>query len=369
VERVFEEVGADFEVNNFPIRLCFRIGGKDYEMPEKGGIRGLLPLFADDVETEKIMAVMRRGFVWNEPSGSLSVRDWLLQYTHNEKVLAIFKGLASFQCVNFHELPAKEFIREIRLARGATAGVPPKGFLALMGQLAKVIEAKGGEVWTRCRAKRILVEEEVVKGVVVEKEGKELEITAKVVISDTGPKATVTLAGDENFEKGYLRELRERVSPVSFIGIAAASDRPLIEYPGALIMTEARRAVTMSCSTLTSPELAPPGKHLFMAYSIPGSSFLPVRPEKEIELMIQDLRDNVPRFDREGEILHISYWQGEWPIYRALPGSLSQKTPVENLYNVGDGVAPLVPIGLPGCAASARIVAEDVKQRIKPEAA
>jgi hypothetical protein len=41
---------------------------------------------------------------------------------------------------------------------------------------------------------------------------------------------------------------------------------------------------------------------------------------------------------------------------------------VENLYNVGDGVAPLVPLGLPGCAESARIVVADIKQRVKPAA-
>ena len=55
-------------------------------------------------------------------------------------------------------------------------------------------------------------------------------------------------------------------------------------------------------------------------------------------------------------------------MYRALPGAVGQKTSVENLYNVGDGVAPLVPLGLPGCAESARIVVNDIKQRVKPAA-
>jgi len=368
VEAIFREVGADFEVHPFPVRLCFRIGGEDYELPEKGGLRRLISLFADNVETEKIMAAIRRAFTWKEPSSSLSVRDWLLQYTHNEQVLAIFKGLVTFQCVNFHEMPANEFIRQLKLAQGATAGVPPKGFSTLMKQLVKAIEADHGEVWTRCRAKRILVEDEVVRGVAVEKDGSELEILAKVVISDVGPQETATLAGSENFERGYLKELREKVLPVSFIGLAIASDRPLIDYPGVLVLTEARRAVSMVCSSLTCPELAPPGKHLLMAYSAPGSSFLLQRPEKEIELVIQDLRDNLPRFDREAEVFHTSYWQRDWPIYRALPGLLPQKTSIENLYNVGDGVAPLVSLGLPGCAESARIVVEEVKQRIKPGA-
>ena len=85
--------------------------------------------------------------------------------------------------------------------------------------------------------------------------------------------------------------------------------------------------------------------------------------------MVQDLREAIPGFDGKAEILYASYWQKDWPIYRALPGALTQKTSVENLYNVGDGVAPRAPLGLPGCVESARIVVEDIKQRIKPEAA
>jgi phytoene desaturase len=84
--------------------------------------------------------------------------------------------------------------------------------------------------------------------------------------------------------------------------------------------------------------------------------------------MVQDVREAIPGFDREAEILHVSYWQKGWPMYRAMPGAVGQKTSVENLYNVGDGVAPLVPLGLPGCAESARIVVNDIKQRVKPAA-
>ena len=51
-----------------------------------------------------------------------------------------------------------------------------------------------------------------------------------------------------------------------------------------------------------------------------------------------------------------------------MPGALDQKSSVENLYNVGDGVSPPAPLGLPGCAASARIVVDDIKARIKPAA-
>lgn len=368
-EGVFREVGANFSVRPFPIDLCFRIGGKDYPMPQKGGLKGLISNFVDESETQRLMAAIRRAFGWNDPSSSISIHDWLLQYTQNEKVLAIFRGLVNFQCVNFRDHPASEFVRQLKLASGAAAGAPPEGFLVLMKELVKVIEAKGGQVWTGCPAKRIMVEDELARGIVVEKEGDELEIAAKVVISDAGPHKTVELAGSENFDKGYLKEVRDRVLPLAYIGLAISSDRPLVDFRGVVVAPEGRRQKCLVCTTLIYPEYAPPGKHLLQVWAAPDSSFLPLNAGREIDMVVQDLKETIPQFEKEAEIVHVSYWQKDWPMYRALPGAISQKTSVENLYNVGDGVAPLVPLGLPACAETARIVAEDVKRRIKPDEA
>ena len=367
IEGIFKELEIDFEARPIP-PFCFRIGGEDYKLPERGGMRSVLSLVAGEREAEKVMRAIRRGFTWKEPSDLMSVEDWLIQYTSNEKVAAIFRGIVGHAGVNLSEYPAGDFVKHLKVTRGTSGGILPRGTIAIMEQLAKAIRAKGGEVWTRCRAKRILVADEVVKGVVVEKEGSGLEIAAKVVISNAGPKKTVEMAGSENFEKGYLKEISELLPPSSIM-IFIASDRPLIDHPGFFLLPEARRLRVVICPTLTCPELAPPGRHWIEAVGYPSSSFLPLKLEKEIELIIQDLRDNLPRFDREAEVLHVSCFQRDWPSYHALPGSnLPQKTSVENLYNVGDGVAPSGQTGLAGPAESARIVAEDIKQRIKPGA-
>lgn len=369
VERLFKEVGADFPVRPFPIDLCFRVSGKDYVMPKKGGLATLISNFADENETARLMAVIRRAFGWEEPSSSISLGDWLSQYTQNDEVLALFRGLVTFQCVNFRDMPASEFIRQLKLATGATVGSPPEGFLALMKGLVKVIEAKGGQVWTGCRVKRIVVEDDVSRGIVVEKDGDEIGVDAKVVIGDAGPHQTVELAGSDKFEKGYLKDLRQKVLPLSYLCVAISSEGPLVDFQGIMLLPEGRRNIAMVSTSLLYPEYAPPGKHLLQAWACPDSSFLPLDAAKEIDLVVQDLREAIPGFDGKAEILYASYWQKDWPIYRALPGALTQKTSVENLYNVGDGVAPRAPLGLPGCVESARIVVEDIKQRIKPEAA
>ncbi len=368
VERLFKEVGAPFAVRSFPMQLCFRMGGRDYLMPQKGGLRDLMSHFADERETGAVLTAIRRAFAWQEPSMAISIRDWLLQHTQNEKILAIFRGLVNYQCVNFRDMPAGEFIRQLKFGTGATAGAHPQGFLALMQELVGVIEAGGGRVWTSARARSIVVRDGMARGVVVDRNGAELEIAAGAVISSAGPQATVDLAGSGNFEKGYLTEMKEKVRPLAYVCVEVSSERPLVDFPGVMVVPEGRRQMTMMSTSLAYPEFAPPGRHLLQAWAAPDSSFLPLDTAAEVDTIVEDLRQAIPEFDSKAEILHVSYWQKDWPMYRALPGALTQKTPVENLYNVGDGVAPLAPLGLPACAETARIVVADIKQRLKPAA-
>jgi phytoene dehydrogenase-like protein len=80
-----------------------------------------------------------------------------------------------------------------------------------------------------------------------------------------------------------------------------------------------------------------------------------------------DLSDNFPEFNKYGEILIAGCYQGEWPGVRTWPGyEMSQKTPIQNLYNVGDAVAPTGMAATPAAAESAKLVVEDLKKRIRP---
>jgi phytoene dehydrogenase-like protein len=271
------------------------------------------------------------------------------------------------QCINYYEVPAGEFFRYFKeTARFRVYGMAPKGNITLIESLASVIRDKGGQVWTRCRAKQILVKDGCAAGVVVEQAGEEREITAQVVVSNAGPRVTVNLAGRQHFDKGYLEEMEERLRPVPGIWISIASDEPLIDVPEFLV-TEARRINIMSQETAVCPEWAPSGKHLLGAGAAFGSSILPQNIRNEIELCLQDLRENIRNFDSRAEILLVGVFRGEWPIYRSWPGyDLPQRTPIENLYNVGDGVKPPGCTGLPACAETGRIVADDIRYRLKP---
>jgi len=103
---------------------------------------------------------------------------------------------------------------------------------------------------------------EVGADVVVEKEGKEIEIIAPVIVNDTGPKRMVELVGDENFDRGYLMQLRESLRPVPVIWIWVASDRPPVDFFGPLVVTDARRVNAIFSPSAICSEVASAGKSL-----------------------------------------------------------------------------------------------------------
>jgi len=109
-----------------------------------------------------------------------------------------------------YELPATSMFTFMVATKGFRAiSLPPRGHIANAENLAKVIRANG-DVWLNCPAKRILVSGREAKGVVVQKDGEEVEIASQVVISNVGPKATVELAAERNFDEEYLRTMRVR---------------------------------------------------------------------------------------------------------------------------------------------------------------
>ena len=365
IQKVFDSVGAKLDVRPVsPFR--FRIDGEDFEMPTKGGMRMLLSKVAkDEAEAGRVLDGLKKAFMWQQPGDNISIREWLMQYTENEKVHRAFWSLISpTHFVNDDELPAGKFFEYLRAPKGPGVGIAPHGNEALMRSLAAAIEGKGGEILTRCNVKKVVVDNGMVKGVVVQHNGEVTEVMARAVISNAGPRKTVELAGSDNFERWYLDQMHQRLRPAPFIAIHAVSDEPLVDCDS-LVFVMGRRLSCLNTPTLLCPELAPEGKHLLMAGGTPLSSLPPYNLKEDKEQIMQELRDNIPGFDKKAEVLTISYFRGDCPGYLSWPGlDMQQKTTIENLYNVGDGVKPAGWIGLPACAKSAEMVVEDIKFRI-----
>jgi phytoene desaturase len=364
----------DFEMKTKPAPK-WRIGGKDYEMPAEGVAGGtLLRLISltsrDKPEEERVLTALKRCFSGDEPPDDITFSEWLLGVTDNKTIYKILNTLCVQQLgVNLHEIAAGEMIRQFSTLASKLAGtqklIPENGTKPIVDSLAEVITDHGGEILPQVKAQRIVVRGGVAKGVGAKGPDGEFQIEARAVVSDVGPQKTVELAGEQNFDRGYLEEVR-KLKPLAGFEFWITSNGPLYDWPGGLYTIDTRRSGLWIDTSLIWPDFAPKGKNLMIFYLKPEQPSH-YDPRKEYEVFLADLHETFPRFEeQDGEILLARHYRSEWPCLRAFPSSeRHQKTSVENLYNVGDGVSPRGWIGGAGAAESARMVAEDIKSRIK----
>ena len=368
LEHTFDELGASFDVRHPYPRVRYRIEGKDYDMPERGGLRFLISKAAgNEQETRSVLKGFQEPSLLPETGSQISVRDWLRQFTENERILGIFQTLCGGAfSINSYEAPAAELFKLLRGGGFSNFGFAAKGNAALSQSLADIVTKNGGENWTGSAVNRIIVEGGMVKGVVVKKDDRERELAASFVVSDVGPEKTVQLAGAPNFDAEYLRSSVSSIKPSYTLLLEIISDRPLVDFPGILMTVGTRRTAFIVTQTICCPELAPEGKHLTTVLGTPEFSHPPLNLRREFDLMIADARDNIAGFDNYAEDLMMRSFHGDWPGFRARPGyDAPQRTPIVGLYNVGDGAKAAGCVGLSGCAEAARLVAEEIDELIQ----
>jgi phytoene dehydrogenase-like protein len=365
---------TDFEMRPKPPPK-WRIGGQDYEMPSEGVTEETLPrlisLFSrDKQEEERVLTALGRCFSGSEPSDDITFSEWLHRVTDNKTIYKILNTLCVQQIgLNLDEIAAGEMIRHFLTLRKTLAGtqklIPRNGTKPLVDSLAEVITKHGGEILTRVKVQRIMVSDGVARGVEATGPGGEFQIEAKAVVSNVGPKKTVELAGERNFDRGYIEEVGA-LKPLAGFEFWIASNGPLYDWPGGLYTIETRRSGLWIDSSLICPEFAPRGKNLMIFYLKPEHP-TQYDPRKEYEVFLADLHETFPRFDEQGgEILLARHYRSEWPLLRAFPSSeRCQKTPVENLHHVGDAVSPPGWFAGAGAAESARMVAEAIIREAK----
>ncbi len=383
LEDIYREVGAELELVDMP-HQWYRIGsiqGQNFQMPAKGATAALLDItnsleanrakmlgqMAKEVATEKVMNFFGRGVRGKEKAEGMTFRDWLLKYTENELAHKTFDSMAcNVTSYHTYEVTASEmFALFAKMGTYPCLGVAPKGNEANMKSLARVIQANGGEIWPDCPAKQITIEDGKAKGIVARKGGQDIEIASRAVISNAGPQATVKLAGEENFDTEYL-SLVNQVNPVGMILVHVASDEPLCLKDGELggvLLIGLRRLTSAFPLTNFSRRLAPEGKHLLYCVGSPPSYLEPVDFDKELEQTKLDLEAQFPEFARTGRIVKFEVVFQELPK----PGRIRipRNTPIENLYNAGDGVQELGSGGTSAAAESAQEVTGLVRKQIR----
>ena len=365
VWRTLEEVSAlKFEYKAMG-SISFQFGNKRYDTSssEKGMmVRMISALSRDKEEANRVMGALRMAIRWQEPSDSISFREWLSQYTDNEMIHRFFQGSSTgWSGINTHEFPAGEFIRCTKVLAASTEYIVPKGGVQdIINALEAAIKRDRGELITGTKVTGIMVENGLATGVMGERKGEKIRVEAKAVVSNVGPRKTIQLAGEQNFDKGYLKEVREKIRPSVAMMWDFSSDRPLMdEGVYALITLDTRRVEWWGSMAPLWPNWVPKGKYAISVYMVPENALL-YSPEKEHEILLQDMKDVFPKFREAGvELIAMRNFCGEWPMNRSWQGyQIGPKAPIENLYMAGDASNPPGYISGDGAAQSGRIVAE-----------
>jgi phytoene desaturase len=350
LEETFRLVGAPFEIRIPDPAATFRLKGKQVALS-----KGPLGVIVNG-------ALKKGASLLRSDDERTTVEEWLRGYTRNDTVHAIFRNLcAAIFAVNSDELPAKAFMTYF-LTKGAFRdfGFSPNGTGGLMQGLADAVVARGGTVQLNTAVEALHVEDGVVAGAAVD--GAELQ--PGVVISNAGPSATVALCGREHFDPSYLERMDRDLHATANIVVNVASDEPLFDAPGIITFGITRRLCNMAILTATCPELAPEGRHLYVAYGVPKPAIGQFDERAEVEATLDDLRDEFDRFDERTEILSIEVMRDEWPAQRSIAGlDLPRETPITNLFNVGDGVRTYGNGGVQACAETAKLVVEQILDR------
>jgi phytoene desaturase len=368
-QQTCEEVGAPFDIREPKPPLLYRIGGKDVDV--SGGGWGLL---LGKLTRQGAKLVKGIGAARNDsglPEDEISTAEWVSRYTKNEGVHGIFRNMcASIFAVGSEDLPARVFLTYFtRKSAFKRFGFHPEGTIGLWQGLAKAIESHGGQVWLSTPVVKIVSDRTTVTGVQVIRDGATITVNAPVVVSDVGPAATVKLLGEDNVPTDYQDLVKNGDRPTAMISVNFASQQRLVNAPGMLSFAKSRRLAYIANFTDTCPEMAPPGWNLYVGTAVPKPSIGDFDDDVETELLLEDLRDTIDRFDERARILNIAVTRDDWPPQRAVAGfDLPSDTPFEGLWNVGDAVKEYANGGTTACAETAQLVVDKIVAAHQPAA-
>jgi phytoene dehydrogenase-like protein len=356
LEQIFTATGASYDVREPQPRTVFRVGGKIVNAG-KGGLGLLLSgLTKTAAKIGSKFAEARQG---NLPEAKLSTKEWLNGLTRNKTVHSLFRNLcAVLFSANPEDLPARAFLSFFGKNAATPIGFCPRGTIGIWNDLADAIRGKGGEIRLETEALRIVIENGVATGVVLKADGVEFTVAARTVISDAGVNATIGLAGKEAMGPDYVALAAQTIRPTTMLNIYLASQSQILETAALITLGNTDSLCLVGDLTATCPELAPPGWHLYVAYSVPRNSAAPFDPQAEIDHALAELSGEYPAF-ADAKLLAATPMFGEWPASRTCPGyNMPQETPIPNLWNVGDSVIAYGDGGTQACAETGKRAAE-----------
>ena len=366
-QQTCEQVGAPFDIREPKPPLLYRIGGNDVDVTGGGWGFLLSKLTRQGAKLLKGIGAARNDS--GLPEDEISTADWVSRYTKNEGVHGIFRNMcASIFAVDSEDLPARVFLTYFtRKSAFKQFGFHPEGTIGLWRGLVGAIESHGGQVWLSTPVVKICCDGATVTGVQVNRGDETITIGAPIVVSDIGPTATVKLLGEDSVPADYQDLVKKADRPTAMISVNFASRERLVDVPGMLSFAKSRRLAYIANFTDTCPEMAPPGWNLYVGTAVPKPSIGDFDDAAETELLLDDLRDTIDRFDERARILNIAVTRDDWPPQRAVAGfDLPHDTPFTGLWNVGDAVKEYANGGTTACAETAHLVVDKIVAAYSP---
>ena len=159
IRQAFDLVGAEMDMVDITGRMRYRLSHGDYDLPPGGGgLYGMIEFaMQDEGQAKALFSRIRDALFHWMPLDTISIRDWLDQYTDNVEVKNLFQGYcAALMGTNLHEIPAGEFFRFLKYSsKGSRFGLARHGNGALMESMATALVRRGSEVRCQTGCKRI----------------------------------------------------------------------------------------------------------------------------------------------------------------------------------------------------------------------
>jgi len=273
---------------------------------------------------------------------------WLerhIDVQRNPELRAFFQRISRFALsLELDQVSTSEVIETTKnmFSYGAP-GIVEGGCGALSGALERHILSHGADLRLRCDVMQILHKDGHVTGVRVcnKANGEESLLSAPLVVSDIGPRATDALLQNQRLTQAEaLKEYEDARFQREAVGLKVhiLSNVSLIPHKGIMYCLDTERIAGIVQPTNCDPRLAPAGKHLLISHQVIQSNNI----EQEKELALSDLRMLFGEtFEKHCRVLTMSVYRGEWPVNRVMQGAdVVPYTSVQGLYLVGDAVKP-----------------------------
>jgi phytoene dehydrogenase-like protein len=361
--RLFNDLGLDIGARPPRRPLVLRLGHRD--LPLMSGPIGLLFRSATSG-----LGRLARHLTGIRPAPGVTLSDWLDRRRAPDAVHRLARNLTSAMfAAEPGDVDALLFFDYLTKPGGlSTYGVHPTGAIGPWQTLADDFERRGGTLWLNSSVVGLAVNGAgQVDRAAVRRDGTEVSVSTRVVVSNAGPLATMQLCPPHAWPPDYPARVSAWSRPGTLITINFASRRPMSNLDGLVFFGSTDRLSYAANVTAMSPAMAPPGWHLYAATSTPHPATTGFDEQAEVELLRRDLRAGFPEFDQARE-LSVEVCTGQrWPAQRAIVGhDLPNTTPIPNLWNVGDGARPWATAGQSGCVESARLVTDQIRHQLDP---